>query len=121
MAPWAEKAKVIREELEQADEIRDALESAQAEIKYKHKELVLEKSNTQQIRSRLDVVKLELAKQHTIIRDLVDFERKAKDSESRLLESRQQNKELQTKQTELIKKTTELQTQVTNYQSTLKK
>merc|ERR1719384_1947149 len=64
VAPWTQKANEIREELSKADEIRDALESAQAEIKYKHKELVMEKSNTQQIKSRMNVVKLELAKQH---------------------------------------------------------
>ena len=37
VTPWNEKARVIREELAQADIIRDALESAQAEIKYKQK------------------------------------------------------------------------------------
>ena len=120
LTPWTEKAKAIREELEKSDIIRDALESAQAEIKYKQKELLLEKSATQQIKSRLDVVKLELAKQQTLNKDLVHFELEAKDAESKLSKFVAKSKELEKKQEKLLREKSELQSTVNSYQNTLK-
>ena len=120
LAPWAEKAKEVREELEKADEIRDALESAQAEIKYKHRELLNEKSNTQKIKSRLDVVKLELAKQKNINKDLTHFEQEARDAEGKLLKYVEKNKKLTTENSSLAKTKSDLESQLTSYQNTLK-
>eukprot|EP01083_Nonionella_stella_P063047 163875_1 len=118
--PWVDKAKVIKCELEKADIVRDALESAQAEIKYKHKELLLEKSATAQIKSRLEVVKLELAKQHTISRTLVHFELEARDAETKLSKSVDSNKKLKVERDKLMKKGHELESKLTSYQNTLK-
>ena len=120
LAPWIQKATEIREELGKADEIRDALESAQAEIKYKHKELVLEKSNTQQIKSRMNVVKLELAKQQTINRDLIHFELEARESDKKLMQYVGKNQELKNQNEKLMKSRNELKKQLTSYQNTMK-
>ncbi len=52
---WNKKA-IIRLELSSANIIRHALESAQSEIKSKQRQLIIEKSKTRQIKSRLEIV-----------------------------------------------------------------
>lgn len=117
--PWLAKASVIRAELEEADIIRDALESAQAEIKHQQKELVEERRKTAKINNTLDVVKAELAKQHVMNQDLYHYEVEAKSADQKLLKYVTKNKELKTQRDALLASQNELESQLKSYQNTL--